>query len=170
MKTKDIILKYLKSRYDSKLEIKDFEDKNQCFDIITNSNSINITIEYKTRYFYIGKNDKFLLENDILVEIIQSTPYIKNTDLKKLDTQKLNVAIGWFYKCSADRLIYVRTLDNIFYDLIDIDFKIFKQWLLNNMHKYKLQYSDKTTGTINLILPYNSIPKPLYNYEKKDTK
>lgn len=140
MNSKEILTRYVKSRYQKELDPKDFET---------------------------GKNDSYLKKDDILIELIQSTPYIKEKEFIEYTPHAINVSIGWFYKCAADRLIYIRMLDQKYYDLIDIEFRGFKSWIFNNIDKYKLQYSSKTTGTVNLILPIIDIPKPFINWEKK---
>ena len=172
--TKKILERYLKKQYDENMSIIDLEGKNQAFDIVGNSNSLNMRIEYKSRYFITGKNDRYLHKNDILIEFIQGLPYlqyegqINNTTVNSMfKSQKLNTAIGWFYKCNADRLIYIRYLDGKFYDLFDIEFRLFKDWLLNNMI-YQLQYTGTTTGTINLELPISEIPPPLIYWFRLD--
>ncbi len=167
---KEWISKYVRSRYEEKFFLNDCEDKNNCFDIMFSNRNMNMTVEIKTRFFYTGINDSYLYKDDVLIELIQSTPYIKQTEINDMKTVKINIAIGWFYKCYADRLIYMRTLDDKYYDLIDIEYKNFKCWLLNNIEKYNLNYCDKTTGTINLVLPITDIPKPFVIWEKNIKK
>ena len=165
---------YFKKNYDSNVTLKDFESKNLGFDVVATHKNLNLLIEYKGRFFESGKTDQFLKEYDILVEIIQSLPVfqklpisISNRDVNNLITShKLNVAVGWFYKCIADRLVFFRFLDNELYDVIDLDFRFFKQWLMNEINNFSLQYSDKTTGTINLKIPLNRIPKPFLKYKQ----
>jgi len=168
------IEQYFKDNYDSNIILADYESKNYGFDIIATNKNLNILIEYKSRYFETGKTDKYLKEYDILVELIQSLPVLQNLPLnisnynidKLIDSHKINIALGWFYKCIADRLVFFRYLDNQLYDVIDIDFKFFKLWLMNSIDNFNLQYSNKTTGTINLKIPLNKIPKPFLNYKR----
>jgi len=164
----DLVKRYIKHQYGEDVTIVDCEDRNQSYDILGWHNSFSIRIEYKNRFFYTGISEKHLYQNDILIELIQTLPYFlsrgipSNRSIDDLyEAQKINTALGWFYKCSADRLFYFRFLDDRFFDLSDIGFALFKPWLLNNLNRFSLQYSDKTTGTINLVLPLSDIPKPL---------
>lgn len=158
------IKKYLENVYGD-LEFKAVDFKNSCFDLIIHNKNINLNIEYKCRYFETGKNAKYLYYNDILVELFQSIfeisklKEIKNTNVNnKTSAHRINLAIGWFYKCTADRLLYLRYLDENLYDIIDIDYKPFKNWFMNNLNKFQLQFSDKTTGTINAQVKIDQIP------------
>ncbi|MDY6857647.1 MAG: hypothetical protein SWO11_23700 [Thermodesulfobacteriota bacterium] len=160
---------YLSTNYSNNSIIKDFENKNYGFDVITSNKNMNLLIEYKSRYFITGKTDKILYEYDILVELIQSLPYLdKKVDNNNINntfsSYKINIAVGWFYKCIADRLVYFRFLDDNLFDIIDLDFRNFKLWIMNNIENYKLQYSDKTTGTINLKIKLKDIPKYMLFY------
>lgn len=166
----DHISAYFKKFYGQDIEIKDFESKNLCFDTVLSDKNINLFVEYKSRFFKTGDSDHFLYQDDILVELVQTLPYFNkqttNRNINSLySSYAVNTALGWFYKCSADRLIFFRFLDKKLYDVIDIDFRFFKPWLMNNINKYKLQYSDLTTGTINLILPIVDIPVPMLSYK-----
>jgi hypothetical protein len=161
MNEKEVFQKYIRRTYGDEIKIIDCEDKNHRFDVIAQYRSASITFEYKTRYFITGVNSDYLKLDDILIELVQSLPYIQTTALKEFDTNKLNTAIGWFYKCAADRLLYLRTLDDKPHDLFDLDFKLFKQWLLNKIGDYKIVYSKKTTGTINIAVPVFDIPKTI---------
>jgi len=157
---------YFKKFYGQDIEIKDFENRNLCFDTVLSDRNINLFVEYKSRFFTSGENENFLYQNDVLIELVQTLPYFSNRATNKninnlYSSYAVNTALGWFYKCSADRLIYFRFLDKILYDVIDIDFRLFKPWLMNNIGKYKLQYSGKTTGTINLKMPIQDIPQPM---------
>jgi len=167
---------YLKNKYGENIKIKNFEDKNLTFDITISHRNIALFIEYKQRYFETGKNDRYLKENDILIELVQTLPYFQfEQNIKFLSNQivnhyfnakKINTAIGWFYKCFADRLIYFRYLDNNLADVFDIDFPNFKRWVMNNINNFNLQYSNKTTGTINAKVPLFEIPHPFILYTK----
>jgi hypothetical protein len=166
MKEKDI--EYLKKTYGENIKINHCEDKNLTFDIFINYQNINVTIEYKHRYF---DNEKY--QNDILIELIQNVPDIQKINLEKIKENNLyqiNTSIGWFYKCKADRLIFFRYLDNNPYDVIDIDWKFFSGWFLNNIDKFETQYSPLTTHTINAIVKIEDIPKickKYYKYEQR---
>lgn len=160
---------YIKSQYGPSAEITSFEDKNYCFDIFVHDKNINFSVEYKERFFESGKNEKFLHEYDVLVELIQSTPYLQKIDIKNINSSKahnINIAVGWFYKCDAKRLIFFRYLDKEIFDVIDIDFPLFKSWVMNNVDNFKLSYSSKTTGTINAVVKLKDIPKAFLNYIK----
>jgi hypothetical protein len=172
---------YLKNKYGKNIAIKNFENKNLTFDITISHKNIALFIEYKQRFFYSDVNMWALNKNDILIELVQTLPYFQFPhDIKFLNnkninsffnSKKINTAIGWFYKCLADRLIYFRYLDDKLADVFDIDFSNFKRWVMNNIENFMLQYSDKTTGTINLKVPLFEIPAPfiLYtSYQKKD--
>lgn len=159
------IQNYLKSIY-GEVEFKTVDFKNNCFDLIIHNKNINLNIEYKHRFFETNKNDKYLYYDDILIELFQSIFEISNLkELKnnninnKTTAHRINIAIGWFYKCTADRLLYLRYLDNELYDIIDLDYKPFKNWFMNSLDKFPLQFSDKTTGTINAQVKLNQIPK-----------
>ena len=158
---------HLKKQYGQDISLASLENRNYCFDIYANDRNINFSIEYKERSF-TGSSGKYYLDKlDILVELMQSTPYMKSIDLsmpKSIDLYKLNIAIGWFFKCNADRLIYFRYLDNALYDVIDIDFRLFKPWFMNNINTFESQYSDKTTGTINAVVEIIKIPRPYRTY------
>ena len=167
---KDCITEYIKQRYGDKIILNDYENKNYCFDIYATDRNINFPIEYKQRYFETGKNDKYLQEYDILIELIQSTPYLKNLDIQRINNNNIydiNISIGWFYKCYSRRLIFFRFLDNNLFDIIDIDFELFKGWFMNNINIFSLQYSNKTTGTINAVVKLKDIPKGYFLYLKK---
>jgi hypothetical protein len=158
---------HLKKQYGQDISLASLENRNYCFDIYVNDRNINFSIEYKERFF-TGSSGKYYADKlDILVELMQSTPYMKSIDLsmpKSIDLYKLNIAIGWFFKCNADRLIYFRYLDKVLYDVIDIDFRLFKPWFMNNINTFESQYSDKTTGTINAVVEIIKIPRPYRTY------
>ena len=165
---------YFKANYDKNIVLKDFENRNYGFDTIISERNLNLLIEYKQRYFITGKNDQYLKEYDVLIELVQTVPLFQdlpgltNRNINKLvNAHKINIAIGWFYKCVADRLVFFRYLDDKLFDVIDIDFKFFKQWLMNEIGSFNLQYSGLTTGTINLKLPLKKIPKPFLKYTRK---
>lgn len=177
---KKIIRNYISNAYRiDNLEVIDHENQNYGYDLIVSSKSFSLTIEYKTRYFYSNdKNGKFIYKNDILIELYQSMNLFKNKDKYEIRNQNINtilssydinIAIGWFYKCSANRLIYIKLLDDNLYILYDIDFYLLKQWLLTNIDNFNLQYSEKTTGTINLVVPINTIPEIMI-MKYKETK
>jgi hypothetical protein len=151
-------------KYSKNICINNFENKNYLFDVILSEKNQNILVEYKSRYF--KSYNKFPWRDDILIELIQSLPvFNKNFSLDNINNffkaHNINIAIGWFYKCYCDRLIFFRYLDDKIYDIIDIDFRLFKSWFFNEIDNFKLQYSAKTTGTINAIVPIDSIPVPL---------
>lgn len=160
---------HLRKQYGENISLASLEDKNYCFDIYANDRNINFSIEYKERFFTNSSGEDILKKYDILVELIQSTPYLQSFDLSKpkhIDPYKVNIAIGWFYKCNADRLIYFRYLDDKLYDVIDIDFRLFKPWFMNNINSFDIIYSAKTTGTINALVDVLKLPKPYGNYTK----
>lgn len=160
---------HLRKQYGQNISLASLEDKNYCFDIYANDRNINFSIEYKERFFTNSSGEDILKKYDILVELIQSTPYLQSIDLEKprdIDPHKVNIAIGWFYKCKADRLIYFRYLDDKLYDVIDIDFRLFKPWFMNNIKSFEIIYSAKTTGTINALVDVLKLPKPYGNYTK----
>lgn len=160
---------HLKKQYGQDIRLSSFEDRNYCFDIFANDRNINFSIEYKERFFTSPNGESILKKYDILVELIQSTPYLQEINIDKpswIDPHKVNIAIGWFYKCNADRLVYFRYLDNALYDVIDIDFRLFKPWFMNNINSFEVIYSAKTTGTINALLNLSKIPKSYLNYAK----
>jgi len=172
---------YITEKYGRQIVVKNFEDKNLTFDSALSDRNINLFVETKQRDFITGENDWALKKDDILIELVQTLPYfqfphdikniLNNSNINKFfNSKKINTAIGWFYKCSAHRLIYFRYLDSKLYDVFDIDFHNFKAWVLNNFDKFELQYSKKTTGTINLKVPLNQIPKPFLCYSKYHKK
>ena len=166
MKDKDI--EYLKKTYGENIKINNHEDKNLTYDISITYENINVTIEYKHRYF---NNEKILNQNDILIELIQNVPNIQKINLEKIKENNLyqiNTSIGWFYKCKADRLIFFRYLDSNPYDVIDIDWKFFSNWFLNNIYRFETNYSPKTTHTINAVVKIDDIPKICKKYYKYD--
>jgi hypothetical protein len=171
------ITDYLISEYGKTITINNLEEKNLCFDLTITDRNINIKYEYKHRLFITGKNEKYLYMNDLLVELVQGCFELKNILIKKLSSsdlnsntnlKRINTTIGWFYKCSADRLLYIKYLDGILYDVIDIDFKTFKTWFFNYSDSQNgyLNWCGLTTGTINAIVPYKDIPRVLYRYKK----
>ncbi|MBA7590628.1 hypothetical protein ES708_32755 [subsurface metagenome] len=115
------IEQYFKKNYDKDIILADYETKNYGFDIIASNQNINLLIEYKSRFFETGENDKFLKKYDVLIELIQSLPIFQklplnifNQNINELtDSHKVNIAIGWFYKCIADRLVFFRFLVRI---------------------------------------------------------
>lgn len=160
---------HLRKQYGQNISLASLENKNYCFDIYANDRNINFSIEYKERFFTSSSGEQILKQYDILVELIQSTPYLQSIDISKpedIDPHKVNISIGWFYKCNADRLIYFRYLDDKLYDVIDIDFRLFKPWFMNNINSFNIKYSAKTTGTINAIVEVLKLPKPYGNYTK----
>jgi len=173
------IKEYLE-RVFGKLEFKPANFKNSCFDLIIHNKNINLNIEYKCRYFDTEINEKYLYYNDILVELFQSVyeiaklQNINNKNINNLtNSQRINTAVGWFYKCTADRLLYLRYLDSNLYDIIDLDYKVFKNWLMNNLHNFTLQFSGKTTGTINVCVNLSDMPENIYSrviYNKQGEK
>lgn len=169
------IFNYCKKMYGENISIKALEDKNSTFDVLAHDRNINIPIEYKERFFDESKK-KFLFEYDILIELIQGVKELSKYDLAgltnqnintKIRSERINVIIGWFYKCSAKRLLYIRWLGDSIFDIMDIDFEPFKNWLFNNLAQFKLQWAGGTTGTINLKVKYSEIPKVMYHYEKR---
>lgn len=166
------IKRYLEEVY-GHLEFKSVDFKNSCFDFIIHNKNINLNIEYKCRYFKTGENDHFLYQDDILIELFQSVfEILKLTELnnkninKKTSSQRINIAVGWFYKCTADRFLYLRYLDGDIYDIVDIDYKQFKNWFMNNLHSFELQFSGKTTGTINAKIKLSQIPANMVAIKK----
>lgn len=165
--TVENIKNYIRKQYGDKIQIKDYEDKNYCFDIIAAERNFFQYIEYKTRYF----TKKYFYPDDILIELVQRTSVISsninNRNINSIiSSSSVLTAVGWFFKTKADRLIYFRQLENKPYDLIDINFPDFKDWLMNHIAKYKLQFSNKTTGTINVVVPVKDIPKPIIYIKK----
>lgn len=163
--TKILLEKYLKRDYGNGLRLEDYTNKNSTFDLLCTGSNINISIELKERFFTSKIYD------DVLIEIVQHLNYlcpesdVTNSNCNMLFTaQKLLVAQGWFSKCQSDRLIFIRYKENIVHDLIDIDFRFFKNWLLDAVfaENFKLQYSDLTTGTLNIVVPLEKIPKGYY--------
>ena len=174
----NLIEKYIKDLYGDSIKINDFADKNLCFDIYLNDRNINISYEYKERYFKTGKDDRYLFEYDLLVELVQGcfefkkilNNNITNQTINKItNSKRINTIMGWFYKCLADRLLYVKYLNDELFDTIDIDFRLFKDWFNNYIDDSKtvLQWCKLTTGTINAIVPYKDIPKSMFYYNKK---
>lgn len=155
---------YLKDVYGEEILIYNCEDKNLAFDIFVVLDNLNVKIELKNRYF---TNDYIAKQKDILIEIIQNVPDIKNIDVENVQLNnlyKINTSIGWFYKCDADRLIFFRYVQEVLFDVIDIDFKLFKGWFLNNINTFDKQYSGKTTKTINAVVKLSNVPKIFYKY------
>jgi len=164
-KSSENILKfYLKNKYDlglwevvgkKRMQEYDFTFRKRLLDTSVIS---TLRVELKTRFF--DDNNKHLLEDrDILLEAIQNTTYTLN---KNPSPKALNVSVGWFYKCSANRLIQVSYMNkNHIYDIIDIDFLKLKPWLLDNMEKVTTRYSGKTTGSLNYVLKLKDIPKDM---------
>jgi hypothetical protein len=164
---KEEIVNHFKKHYGQDLSLQSLEDRNYGFDIYANDRNINFSIELKDRFFTSPGGEGLLEKLDILVELIQSTPYFQKIDLSKvqnIEPYDINIAIGWFYKCNADRLIYFRYLDDTLYDVIDIDFRAFKPWFMNNIKTFDIIYSTKTTGTINAVVNIRKIPKPYIRY------
>ncbi len=149
------------------INVSDNSDKNQIFDIQCQDKSFLMIIEIKERFF--TDNSHFLKQEDILLELVQhwySFGYQMDNQSVNNTTcaSKINTSIGWFYKCNADRLFYFRHVGGAPYDLIDIDFRPFKNWMLDNMHKFQLQFSNKTTQTVNILVPILDIPCTMYNH------
>jgi len=166
---------YMRKYYGKGIKITDHTDKNLTFDVLATDRNIHITVELKER---------FSVYDDILIELIQTLPYfstdkstgsnintkgVANSNVNTLfDSYGIQTAIGWFYKTTADRLIFVRYENKNSEqptDIIDIDFIPFKNWVLDNcmdVDKPQLQYSDATTGTINAKIPLSKIPKSYY--------
>lgn len=154
------IAEYLKGKY-GELDVIDFTNKNLTYDFLCNGSNVNFTVELKERNLTMEYINKY----DILIEIIQTAPYLKN-EMKDMNCGALNTAVGWFYKCNADRLVYVRYFDDVVFDIIDINFPLFKNWFLNNAGMFELLYSSKTTGTINAVVPLKLVPKGYLLYTK----
>lgn len=157
-------IQYLKDVYGKEITVHNCEEKNLSFDIFVISSNLSLKIELKNRYF---TNYNIANQKDILIEIIQNVPDIKNINIENLQSTnlyKINTSIGWFYKCDADRLIFFRYVEEVLYDVIDIDFKLFKGWFLNNINTFDLQYSAKTTKTINAVVKLSIVPKIFWRY------
>jgi len=164
------IEEYFKSKYGKNITIETHEDQNYGYDLYLRNKNVNISVEYKERFFII---DRYLKEYDILVELVQSTPYLKSIDINNIykeNLYKINIAVGWLYKCNADRLIFFRWLNKDLYDVIDISFYQFKNWFMNNINDFNINYSNKTTGTINAIVKLEQIPKIYFNYWRNKGK
>lgn len=168
----DVIIKKYIQAYYGDVKIVDFQDKNNCFDIVLQGQSSFIKVEVKDR---IMLNKNLVEKYDLLIEIIQGMEYlqipmeyIQNQTVDScFNMRGLNIAIGWFYKCDADRLFYTRSFEGSIFDLIDIDFKLFKNWFMDHAEKFSLNYSGKTTKTINAIVPIKTIPVPFFRYFSK---
>jgi len=163
----EIVRRYTNKQYGIDVVLYDCEDRNQQFDLYVADRNLHLSIEYKNRKF-VEKTKNYMNEDDILIEVIQTLPYFIHNNIptnKNINNMysayKINMAIGWFYKVSANRLYYIKYFEEKFHELVDIEFQTFKSWLLNNMIKQQLQYCDKTTGTINVKVPYIEIPTPL---------
>jgi hypothetical protein len=177
METIKLIQSYIKREYGEDFTITDCEDRNNLFDINAHKHNMHIRIEYKRRDFITGENERYLDENDILIELVQKVPYFTNNktptngNVNNLyNPDKINKSIGWFYKCNADRLFYIKFFNGNYHEFIDMDFILFKGWFLNNIDNFELQYSNKTTGTINSKVPYSKIPKPIIRIFDKNGK
>lgn len=181
------LLYYFKSIYGPEIKIFLNEDKNYGSDWLLRLNSFLLFIEVKTRGPY--SSDCILKENDVLIELIQNVPYLQvNTHpvygqplaLSNLNNRTVehvfhsdNIikAVGWFFKCNADRVIFIRFLGDRAYDIIDIAYKgYFKEWFYHNAKNFELNYSNLTTGTINLKVPIKDIPSPFVIHKKLNTE
>ena len=163
----EIVKRYTDKQYGTDIKLHNCEDKNQRFDIYAEDRNFHLSIEYKNREFD-DDTQKYMKRDDILIEQVQTLPYFVNNCIptngniiRFYNVTQVNTAIGWFYKCDADRLYYIKYFNNHFHEIVDIAFRAFKSWFLNNTHLFNPQYSDKTTGTINAEVPYIQIPSPL---------
>lgn len=167
--------RYIDKRYKNKenkevsYELIDVTNMNQEYDYIFRKEDIfsevkDITIELKTRYF--NDDNKIYLEHrDILIEAVQNQPYISKNYIS-MSSKQLHTSVGWFYKCNADRLIQITFLNNECYDIMDFDFKPFRSYLFDNMSICgSLNYSPKTTGTINYCVALKDIASKYYKLE-----
>lgn len=159
------------------MDYKNVDYKNSCFDLYIYDRNLHIKIEYKKRDFRTGINCQYLKKNDVLIELFQSLYEIQKIGIidnknvnNKTNSERINISIGWFYKCAADRLFYLRYLDSCLYDIIDIDFNIFKSWFMNNLNKFKLQFAPGTTGTINAVVNICDIPFNMVNVYDSELK
>jgi len=74
---KEEIVNHLKKHYGQDLSLQSLEDRNYGFDIYANDRNINFSIELKDRFFTSPGGEGLLEKLDILVELIQSTPYFQ---------------------------------------------------------------------------------------------
>ena len=167
--TNQWLKQYIEKTYKvNNITISDCSDKNQVFDIYCSDKSFNISVEVKERFFN-DNNSRYMRKDDILIELIQHWysfgTSVDNQSINNITTGgKINTSMGWFYKCNAGRLFYLRYYNDMFYDIIDIDFRLFKSWLLDNMDRFELQWCGKTTQTVNLVVPISDIPITILNY------
>lgn len=175
---KTIFESYIKSRYGKEYLITEQSIDNQLFDYNINSRSNIKTIELKEREF-TTEYDVPYKKNDILLELVQTVStfrHQKPQQLKNIEDfynpYEVITSIGWFFKTRCDRLIYIKNLRNhksqiVNCTIYDIDWIDFYPWVLDNRRDFKeLQYSGKTTGTINLVVKEKDIPKHMINIVK----
>jgi hypothetical protein len=144
------IKKYIIEKYKA-TKVGDISDHNDYYDYVAIVNNRPLTIELKERTVNY---------DDILLEAIQTSSIFcdAKNNLFDINPHNIHVAIGWFYKCEADRLIYC--MPNFIYDF---DWPKLKEFILTNFNLVELQYSDKTTGTINYKIKINLIPVTIYS-------
>jgi len=176
---------YLQKTYGSNIKIHSFEDKNLEFDWLIWHRNLFLKAEIKRRYF--DENNKQILNRaDILVELIQTIPALQvpGYDERKREIldysylfrdrfyneqnaiKTIHQAIGWLYKCTGDRLIFFRYMNSKLYDVIDLDWVRVKSWIFNSFdyHLFGLQHSNKSTQTLNISIPIETIPLPFIHY------
>lgn len=147
---------YINYQYNTN-NIEDQSYKNIYYDIMLDN---SITVELKTRFF-TDTSKRFLEKNDILIELVQGMSTLRK-NISDITVKETHTAVGWFYKCKAERLFYLKLLNNRPVNIIDIDFTNFFYWANENMDRFKINYSPKTTCTINAIVPIVDLPKNLY--------
>jgi hypothetical protein len=147
--------KYIKDVYMTK-NMSDRSNYNEFYDWLA---------EVEHRLIKFELKERTEVYDDILVEALQVAKKDVN-DLfgglsEKPTGHQLHIAVGWFYKCDADRLVYVN--DKYVYD---IDWPKFKQLVWDKKDNLETQYSKKGTGTWNWVVPVIIIPSNIY--VKKD--
>lgn len=195
---KQITKDYIKWMYED-YSVDDSSEKNMSYDYNLSINSGTISVELKEQFI----ENKESYDNDLMLEVIQNLPRFRqfrnkqhvNTDRvqQMFDPTTLFSAIGWMFKCNADRLVYVKMLSadkkNISQaKVLDIDYRLFRDWIFTNLgnkaeswkDKKKLTYCGDTSGSILLRVDENEIPsvfctitdiKILKNtFEKNDKK
>lgn len=158
------------------LMINDDTNRNECFDYTLYRSSENIKIELKDTTFGVCDIDNYK-NNTLVLELIQCTEnIIKVNNASTLNNRSnpsvIHQAVGWFYKCDCDYLVWNKKYKDKNRVYI-ITWKPFKNYIMSEINSKNMDNKDALTSTVrldtekfgvpaNLKVDLNKIPSYMY--------